>query len=237
MKKLLLLTWLLVLLVGAPSWAQNAPIPNQTSIANQTASAPSASNLTRFNLDFPGGTPAQLVAAIDKASGHHLNAIIPTEYAATPLPPLNMTNVNVAELFDAMGQVIVQKSHGPYQLQYAAYFRTRDPAQKQTDDTIWTFFVSGNLPANLPVETRFYLLSPYLASGLTVDDITTAIQTAWRMAGSSDVPALSYHKETKLLIAVGDQSKVQVIDGVLHALDPLKDRAKQSGQKPEVKKD
>ena len=68
-------------------------------------------------------------------------------------------------------------------------------------------------------------MTPYLERGLTVDDITTAIQTAWTMLGSTPgndqaAPQISYHKETKLLIAVGEASKLETIDAVLKALEP-----------------
>jgi hypothetical protein len=59
-----------------------------------------------------------------------------------------------------------------------------------------------------------------LKAGLTVDDITTAIQTGWRMSGASSAPTLSFHKETNLLIGAGDMSSLQVIDEVLRTLKP-----------------
>ena len=67
---------------------------------------------------------------------------------------------------------------------------------------------------------RFYSLAPYLERGLTVDDITTAIQTGWKMMDDSDTPTIRFHKETKLLIAVGERSKLETIDAVLMALEP-----------------
>ena len=60
------------------------------------------SALTQFSLDFPGGTPAQLVKAIEKATGKPLNAIIPNEDADAKLPPLKMDNVDVVKLFRAL---------------------------------------------------------------------------------------------------------------------------------------
>ena len=35
---------------------------------------------------------------------------------------------------------------------------------------------------------RFYLLTPYLERGMTVDDITTAIQTGWKMLAKRKRP-------------------------------------------------
>jgi hypothetical protein len=53
-----------------------------------------------------------------------------------------------------------------------------------------------------------------------VDDITTAIQTGWKMMGDKETPEISFHKETKLLIAVGEPDQLGVIDDVLKALQP-----------------
>ena len=61
----------------------------------------------------------------------------------------------------------------------------------------------------------FYPLAPYLERGYTVDDITTAIRTGWKMSGDKETPTISFHKETKLLIAVGEPDKLEVIDNVL----------------------
>jgi len=98
-----------------------------------------------------------------------------------------------------------------------------------TDDSIWCFF--ANHPPKPPSDAelkscRFYSLAPYLDRGLTVEDITTAIQTGWKMMGYADnransgnePPKISFHKETKLLIAVGDPNKLATIDAVLKAL-------------------
>ena len=67
--------------------------------------------------------------------------------------------------------------------------------------------------------------SRYLEAGTTVDDITTAIKTGAGMLGQATGirgetgPTISFHKDTKLLIAVGEPSKLEIIDSVLRALD------------------
>src|SRR5690242_14669816 len=60
-----------------------------------------ASQLTRFDLDFPGGTPKELVAAIQKSMSKPLNVIIPDPFADTKIPALKMKNVDVPQLFRA----------------------------------------------------------------------------------------------------------------------------------------
>lgn len=195
------------------------------------------SALTKFNLDFPGGKPKDLVAAIQKALGKPLNAIVPDEYADIKLPALKMTNISVADLFNALISASAKTvpyatstyysgtgkpSYSYQQLQTSYGFRTEG---RPTDDSIWYFYQSKPpLPpgAEQPQgrTARFYLLTPYLERGLTVDDITTAIQTGWKMLGEKETPSISFHKETKLLIAVGDASKLDTIDAALRALEP-----------------
>ena len=186
--------------------------------------------LTKFSLDFPGGIPKQLVGAIEKAMGRPLNAIIPEEYADTKLPPLKMSNVDVRQLFQALElasvkrEAYVTSTYGPnsnYQQMTTSYgFRTQGPI---SDESVWYFSVEKPTlpPAQVrtpPKTCRYFSLTPYLDRGQTVDDITTAIQTGWKMLGDDDTPKISFHKETKLLIAVGDPGKLETIDAVLNAL-------------------
>ena len=72
---------------------------------------------------------------------------------------------------------------------------------------------------------RFYSLASYLERHLTVDDITTAIETGWKMLGENPLPKISFHKDTKLLIAVGEPAKLETIDAVLRALESSKGTA------------
>jgi hypothetical protein len=197
-----------------------------------------ASALTKFNLDFPGGSPAQLVNAIEKAMGKPLNAIIPTEDADVPLPALKMNNVDAPQLFQTLQAASVKTvayvtSSGngfAYGLPSQSYsemttsYGFKNAGNTPTDDTIWYFYAQKpSLPPLIKNnDCRFYSLALYLERGYTVDDITTAIQTGWKMQGDTSPPEISFHKETKLLIAVGEPDKLEVIDNVLKALEPLK---------------
>lgn len=185
--------------------------------------------LTRFDLDFAGGTPKELVAAIEKAMGKPLNVIIPEEDNDVQLPPLKMNNVDVAQLFQALQsasaktEAVSRPFTGSQYVMTNYGFRTDGTP---TDDSIWYFFVQGPVPPP-PAPTpppppricRFYSLAPYLDRGYTVDDITTAIETGWKMLKDTSTPSISFHKETKLLIAVGEPDKLEIIDAVLKALE------------------
>jgi hypothetical protein len=198
--------------------------------------ASDAPKLTRFNLNFSGGNPQQLVAAIEKATGRPLNVVIPEEYAEEKIPALRMTQVTVPDLFRAMELASIKtipyrtSAYGPgvssyQQLNTSISFQTSGAV---TDDSIWYFRGRQQPPDLAALETkpapakisRFYALTPYLEQGLKVEDITTAIQTGWRMLGEKETPSISFHKETQLLIAVGEPGKLETIDAVLNALRP-----------------
>jgi hypothetical protein len=205
----------LAVLSAAPASAQ---LPEKTTVPAATRS------LTKLNLDFPGGTPAQLVAAIQKAMGRPLNVVISEEYATWRLPPVKVNNVDVVQLFRAIEiasqtRELVPTGGGSYSQAQSSFGFKESSSGAPSDDTIWSFFV--NASPKMPKLSRFFLLTPYLDRGLTVDDITTAIQTGWKMRGDKETPTLSFHNETKLLIAVGEYGGLDTIESVLKALDPM----------------
>jgi hypothetical protein len=188
---------------------------------------------TRFDLDFPGGTPAALVAAIQSAMKKPLNAIIPTEHASTFIPALKMSGVTVPQLFKALEQasakseaIVTSTSSGrtgPFNSSYQVYhtsfgFSTTD--KNPNDNSVWYFRVEKPLAPPAFKSCRFYSLEPWLDRGLKVDDITTAIRTAWKMLDNGNTPEISFHQDTKLLIAVGEPDKLETIDAALKALTP-----------------
>jgi hypothetical protein len=177
---------------------------------------PSARSLTKFDLDFPGGTPKELISAIQKATDRPLNAIVPEEFASVSLPALKMRNVTVHQLFEALNAA----NRRPDTTRYL--FMTKGDL---TDDSIWAFYVERPQSSPMPKVCRFFPLALYLESGLTVDDITTAIETGWKMLGDTSSPTIRFHKDTKLLIAVGEPSKLEIIDAVLMALERQKPKS------------
>ena len=71
-------------------------------VAYRSGKFGSEGRTTKFDLDFPGGTPRDLIAAIQKAWGKPLNAIVPEEFADTTLPALKMRKVTIPQLFEAL---------------------------------------------------------------------------------------------------------------------------------------
>src|SRR2546430_1385841 len=99
MKKILTPLLTAALLATTAVFGQPAQQPFQGTPAATQNVAPRDLNLVKFDLDFPGGTPRQLVEAIDKGSGKTLNAIVPDEFANLHLPAIKMKAVTVYELF------------------------------------------------------------------------------------------------------------------------------------------
>jgi len=212
---------------------QNIGLP-PASNHQMPSNASAAATLTTFDLKFPGGGPTDLVKAIEAASGKPLIVIISKQDEAIELPPLKMTGVNVAQLFQALEPASLKNvafvtgtsgffpgapSSPSWTTTTTSYgFKTTgDPME----NSIWYFHVQ--IPSSPPLVSsgkvcRFFSLAPYLEHGFTVDDITTAIQTGWKMAKDSSPPELNYHKETKLLMAFGHPDELKTIGDVLRTL-------------------
>lgn len=223
---------LLCLLTVAASGQSAAP--DSSNSRNVLAATNDAPKLTKFDLDFPGGTPQALVTAIERATGRPLNVVIPDEYAnEVSIPALRMAQVTVPALFLALEQASIKLEtyrtgvlgggFGSYQnMKTSISFQTSGTA---TDDSVWSFRGREKVPDLVNSKptpgkvSRFYSLTPYLKQGLKAEDVTTAIQTAWKMLGEKETPTISYHQETELLIAVGEPGKLETIDAVLKALD------------------
>jgi len=188
-----------------------------------------------FDLDFPGGTPIELVKAMEKAIGKPLNVVVSAEKADFKLQGLKLKRVNAELAFMAMEMAsanTVSRTTGTFvdnagktQALYQGFqesFGFRPV--KSGGQTVWVFHYNKPfaLPAP-PMSCRFYQLGSYLQeiqekTTLKVEDITTAIQTGWRMMKVEPMPELNFHKETQLLIVVGEQEHLAVIDDVLMAL-------------------
>jgi hypothetical protein len=211
----------LALVIQAPAHAQEAPAPGKA-----PAEAP-APKLTLFDLDFPGGTPGELVEAIQRAAGTPVNAVIPSEDAKVELPPLKMRQVTTESIFRAMFEASRSKpplSSDTFSSTYVEStfgFRTQGAA---SDGSVWYFLVNAPVKIQSHRTVNFFPLTPFLDEGLSVDDITTAINTGWKMLGGSDQSELSYHKETKLLIVVADVEHTGTVIKALEALRQAKSK-------------
>lgn len=193
-------------------------------------------NLKRFDLTFPGGTPGEFIKAINEQAAMKVNVIIPPEYAKEQLPPLEVYDVKLPQLFEAgivastrsTNLVSVTHYNSDGRPLYETFeitkgFKTTDAPP--TDNSIWSFFVqrppnpSTNSPKQ-PVEVRIYQMSGLLNS-YSIEDITTAIKTTWEMLDSGTKPEMKFHAETKLLIAKGTAEQLLMVGEVVSQLSQL----------------
>ena len=180
----------------------------------------------RFDLDFKGGMPKDLVDAVERASGMPANVIIPEEHQDFFLPPLKLRNVTVPQLFETLAAAS-HKTENRYfgnsvsRVSGGYGFRTAD--RSSGANSIWYFYVDDPggeraMPPPAP-QCRFWQLEPYLEK-FKVEDITTAIETGWKMLGVNPLPKLTFHKDTKLLVVVGQTEQLRTVDDVLRELAP-----------------
>lgn len=233
---LLCVPFLILSAKGEDAPPQNPESQVKKVIRRPAVPPPEASaKVTRFDLDFPGGTPAELVEAISEAMGKRVNVIIPERDADVRIMPIRVEQVNTLELFSAIAmasehEIAYVSSRGggiPTTTEWrkgGVRFQSATPGSL-TDETVWSFASIGPSPEELAkLNTgerkqicRYFQLEPYLRNH-TIEDITTAIQTGWKMLGVDPMPQLSFHEETKLLIVVGDPVNVEQIPAVLSQL-------------------
>jgi hypothetical protein len=205
-------------------------------------------SLPKFDLDFPGGTPKELVKAVEKATGKPLSTVIPDDCADLKIPAVSVKNATVAQLFAALRlasktahrYVVTDPFSGNRNWNENTLIYGFQTEGVPNENSIWFFLKEGD-DAGLfrivaPTMCKFYQLSPYLEAGYKVEDITTAIETAWKMLGVTKPPTLSYHKDTKVLIAVGEDDKVKLIDDVLKQLSQGKPKEKPANSQTEKSK-
>lgn len=191
-----------------------------------------AKDARRFDLDFPGGTPEDLIVFLRERAGESVNAIIPDDVANTQIPAMSLRNVTLAQLFEAIeaasrrtvvyagGITSIGSRPGPVQYQRIETSYGFQTVGEPGDNAIWHFYREDppEMPQPKPPRAvRFHQLGSYLDT-FNVEDITTAIRTGWDLLEAGDQPKLKFHEETKLLIAVGNPALLETIDDVLAQL-------------------
>ena len=167
-----------------------------------------------FDLKFPGGGLTSLLDMIERQSGQKPNVVCAADVARLPLPPLDLRAVKMENIFEALR--VVTGDSGPL-----------------------VFGRMGNIYAierrSAITASRVYYVG-HLLKKFKVQDITTAIQYAWKMNSPSVQPQLKYHEETQLLIVMADgmqQATIKnVLDELRHALEPAVEGPGDSNSKP-----
>jgi hypothetical protein len=199
----MLLTGMLVVGIASiarlGSAAERAMTPEELRFAENEAGG-------KFDLSFPGGTPDELAVAMRKAGekswkiGFALNVLVPSELKDVRIPPMELRSVDFVTVFQSLNRLLGNTmqwiSIGPGEV-WVLY---RPPDNRKTK----AFYV-GNLLRKFKV-----------------DDITTAVQTTWRMAAKDAAalkPELKYHQDTQLLIALASSAQLETAGEVFTQLN------------------
>lgn len=182
----------------------------------------------RFDIDFPGGDPWELVSAIEKASGENINALIPERAKALKFPPFRMHGITSTEFFNASsGQSPKYKRVEEHQtgkkLQYFQDAYYWEPKQtKNGAPIIWILHFkehAGTITELIPLNAVIPYNINKLLDKYTIDDITTAIDIAWQLSGREVEAVLKFHEETKLLVASGTEREINIMLEVIKTLE------------------
>lgn len=146
-----------------------------------------------FDLKFPGGSPSELLAAI-KTAGGKVNALVQPGMEKVQFPKLDFRGVTTANVLTAVSMLDNGRSRW------------------LENDRVWVLIAP---PTNRRTQV-FYVGN--LLSQLKIDDITTAIQTTWQMAGKPVTTEMKFHEETKLLIVLGEPKQCESVSEVLGQL-------------------
>ncbi len=179
----------------------------------------------------------EAVALASKRLGHPINIVWTTGSEATPLPALRLHQVTVNEFFAAVtaaGRIGLEQGRSGYQFTEIpeapnvftfSVSQLPEPGlqqlgrQRQLQSAVQLQPAS---PPPKPKQSQFFDVSGLLGEKLSIDDITTAIRTAWGAAATEgDEPpmeALKFHQETQLLIATGSPEQLEAVNNLLALL-------------------
>jgi hypothetical protein len=172
------------------------------------------------DLDFPGGTVAEYVAAIEKEFGP-FNKVLAPEAAAIRVQPMKFTGVRFGDVI-----LILRAVSDPQATGYVHVFK-----EQGTD--IWRIgytYMSGNqVVTAVPTELRVWTLRGLIEGGTRVEDILSAVETAVGLIGGS--PKIRYHKDTGILIVLGTPQELDAANQVLKALEMAQHQAANAAER------
>jgi hypothetical protein len=184
----------------------------------------SAKSSLPIALDFPGGSCAQLVDAVAKASTGTFNIIgQPDDMKVPCLPPFSVRNADPGSLMEALNTSLQPRSlilERPYRDGYpveGTYTLRRmepNPVPRSANSRN-----SNDRSSNF----QSFQLSPYLGA-LSVDDIVDAIRAAWTLDPTHEANSIQikYHPATKMLFVSGPPESTMIVTRVIGLLIPTK---------------
>lgn len=154
-----------------------------------------------FDIDFRGGDLMALMKTIREQNGIMPNVIVHDEVRSTNVPPFSLAGVEFYELMEALGTLDIG-------------LHIEMPTENVS--TITRKRTTG--PGIVEIYSLRRLLDPAGPLSYKMDDIATAIRTAWDMIADAGDPSMKVHQETGLLIVQGTKDEQIVAKTVLSRL-------------------
>jgi len=150
-----------------------------------------------FDLSFPGGSLPELVAALEKAGGRKINVMLPPETAHVVVPRLSLTGVDAEAVFRSLNILLNEP---------------RAVGQFGHTGNIWVYQALPEVK-----QSRVFFVG-FLLAKFSIEDLTTAIRTAWNMESNQPDGELKFHKDTQLLFARATSAQLEMVHAVLGEL-------------------
>jgi hypothetical protein len=175
------------------------------------------------------------VAAVSKAVGKPVNVIVPKEAEGDAgFPAVEVSRVTVPTLFSALSNAsqhdVAVPVLGSVTTQYKTVGFTFTTEEPFSADAVWTFLVlnppelSAAEPANHPPrQVQYFPVAQYLTH-FSVEDITAAIETGWKLQGGPAGTAAddsAFTRRPQLLITAGTAAQMELVPQVLQGLSPM----------------
>ncbi len=180
------------------------------------------------SFEFPGGNAVDLANMLKETLNPPPNIIVAPKLRETEIPEFELKNITLPDLFQALNNLSEDKSI-QWQLSGSTepiWVLNPAPGTVSAPNSGFGFNpgamvdpVTGMpLPANNGRVCQILPLGKFLKD-YKVEDITTAVKTAWSMMGDDAGAQLKYHTDTKLLIAVGTSPQLNILMQVLSSLE------------------
>jgi hypothetical protein len=194
----------------------------------------------RFDLDLPAGLPAEeAIRMISDRAGTPVNVVWAGDSAATELPGLRLHQVTVRECLAALsaaGRAEARQGNSGWMFEEVpeangVFSFVSIPSEKPSPPPGKTIPIKSSTPPSkngkgesaAPARSsRFFDLAELVSEDLKIEDITTAIHTAWTAEEDGKEPprdALKYHLETSLLVATGSPERLQTVEQLISLLE------------------
>jgi hypothetical protein len=198
----------------------------------------------KTDVRFIGGTPGELVITLEKAFGSKPNIIISPSLQSAQIPGFELHNVTLEDIFNGLNLIGRANEAGwnwTMSRDYTSIW-TLVPIKPNPQPIVYGAVPSQPMigqPRRVQIFNVARLLEKY-----KIEDITTAVETAWQMqkpeaftspggsgrggfggnrmpgpAKPALLPALKFHQDTQLLIAIGDPEDIGVVSQVLGMLE------------------